>query len=143
MKINNCTRTNVIARMKIFPRRDSSWSGSQQKEKKKEPIPQATFLIRLFFFVLIVAVDVFMSSNNYYTSLLPLYTRAKSISAAFLSLSRFPLIYHCRQRAVVTIEYLLSYLTTSSRARTGRRETSITLALLALFVPFPFTAKRI
>ena len=119
------------------------------KEEKKT-IPQATFLIRVFFFFIIY---MFMSSNNYYTSsfLFFVYICAKSISASF-SLGFFSLIYHCRKQAVVTIEYLLSYLTISPSKRErerereregGRKGPTSLLTFITLFVPFTFTAMRI
>ena len=84
-----------------------------------------------------------MSSNNYYTSFFFfVYTYTQSrLAHLSLSLVRFSLIYHCRKRAVVTIEYLLSYLTTILQAR-QRKETNITRPMF-YYIVCPSTAKRI
>jgi ABC-type Fe3+-siderophore transport system permease subunit len=118
---------------KIFSCSDSSLARSQWK--KKNLFLKLHFSLDFFFIIY-----MFMSSNNYYTSFFLLYISVKSISASFLSL--LLLIYHCRKQAVVTIEYLLSYLTTSSSKRERERLTSL-LTFITLFVPFTFTAKRI
>jgi hypothetical protein len=101
------------------------------KEEKKS-IPQATFLIRFFFSLLSVCLcrRIIITKAPFF-----LYIYVQSRLARL-----FSLIYHCRKQAVVTIEYLLSYLTISSSK--GERPPSL-LTFITLFVPFTFTAMRI
>ena len=79
-----------------------------RKKKKKKTIPQATFLIRLLSLLSIcLCRRTIITQDSFFC----IYAQSRLA----LLFSLFLLIYHCRKQAVVTIEYLLSYLTTRER----------------------------
>jgi hypothetical protein len=103
----------------------------RRRKKKTFPIPQATFLIRGFSLLSICLFHRIIIIQAPF--LLYIYVQSR-LALLFFSFF-FSLIYHCRKQGVVTIEYLLSYLTISSSKR-ERETTTITTNVYYIVCPF-------